>query len=141
MKPKPDQQIENFIRRSKSKNRLEKDIQADIVDWLEENLPGPKMIRKIHGNMYQRAGFPDLEIFWKSMVWCIEIKRKGKDTTPLQKNTIAHLRRIGIHAWVADSVESVQLNMGSHISNAGFCPTYPRTWECSGLMWEKDCDL
>lgn len=65
---------------------------------------------KIHGSLYQASGFPDLLAFVNGRAYGLEVKRQRNGealrrarnrSTPLQKLTIAKLRRAGI---VADTV-------------------------------------
>lgn len=83
-------------------------------------------IVKIHGSIFMASGFPDLLAFVEGRAYGLEIKRQRNGealkrarnrSTPLQKLTIAKLRRAGI---VADTVCSpsealaVIQSMGGH---------------------------
>jgi hypothetical protein len=69
-------------------------------------------VLKVHGSLFQATGFPDLMCFVEGRAYGLEVKRlrNGESqqrarnrSTPLQKLTIAKLRRAGI---VADTVLS-----------------------------------
>jgi hypothetical protein len=86
-------------------------IVAAIVKTIQAAYPDSYTI-KIHGSLYQASGFPDLMAFVNGNAYGLEVKRQraGESmerarnrSTPLQKQTIAKLRRSGI---VADVVLS-----------------------------------
>lgn len=110
-------QIKAFVKKAMKKERLEKSIQKDIVTWLTENVPGEKLINKIHGSPFQRAGMPDICMYWNGTSWHFEVKKPGEEPTEIQKKTIIKLRRSGNHAWVVRSVEEVTNVMTQHIDH------------------------
>lgn len=86
-------------------------VVAAIVKAILAQYPDAYVI-KIHGSLYQASGFPDLMVFVEGRAYGLEVKRQrvGESferarnrSTPLQKLTIAKLRRAGI---VADTVLS-----------------------------------
>jgi len=131
IKSKTDKQIESFLNKTKQRTghqRKEKYIQKDITDWLKNNIPEPKEIRKCHGSPYQKAGFPDLEMFWNGTTWSFEIKKLGENSTPLQRERILKLRKTGNHAWVIRSIDDIKRCMIHHINQLGGC-----SHTCDGL--------
>ena len=107
--------LEKSTKKAQKKTRKEANIQKDIVDWLKDNIPGDKEIRKIHGSAFQKAGYPDLEMFWLGTTWSFEVKRPGENPTPLQTAKIKALRKTGNHVWVVRSVEDMEKYMSNHI--------------------------
>lgn len=86
-------------------------VVSAIVTAIKAQYPGSYCL-KIHGSIFQATGFPDLMCFVEGHAYGLEVKRlrNGESTTrarnrstPLQKLTIAKLRRAGI---VADTVLS-----------------------------------
>lgn len=86
-------------------------VVSAIVTAIKAQYPSSYCL-KIHGSIFQATGFPDLMVFVEGRAYGLEVKRlrNGESqqrarnrSTPLQKLTIAKLRRAGI---VADTVLS-----------------------------------
>jgi len=79
---------------------------------------------KIHGSLYQASGFPDLLAFVNGRAYGLEVKRQRNGesaqrarnrSTPLQKLTIAKLRKAGITAdTVLSPSEALAVIQGGH---------------------------
>lgn len=82
------------------RTKLEKEIEADIVKaaryagWLAYKFTSPS-----------NRGVPDRIFFRNGKTVAIEVKRPGRSPTKLQEYELAKLRRAGITAGVATSVE------------------------------------
>lgn len=123
-----DRSVDNFFRKN---TRSEKLIQKEIVEWLQENLPGEKFIKKIHGNMYQ-SSLPDLLILWRGRSWWMEVKKIGKKATPLQLETILRIRKTNNHAFVVRGVEDVKQFILPHLEPSFECVSIDGE-RCPGL--------
>ena len=85
---------------------LEKDIVNAILKVLR--IRG-YWAEKIHGGPYQRMGTPDIiACSPQGQFIGIEVKRPGKEPTPVQLRVIAEIREAGGIAFVATSVEDVR---------------------------------
>lgn len=62
---------------------------------------------KTHGNMFSRAGTPDILACVNSRFVAIEVKRPGGIVSALQKANIERIRQAGGVAFVAYSVKDV----------------------------------
>lgn len=63
---------------------------------------------KTHGNMFSKAGTPDLIGSLRGRFIAIEVKRPGGVVSPLQKAHLKLIRQAGGVAFVAYSLEDVK---------------------------------
>ena len=82
----------------------ESKIQAKIIKHLEK--AGCHVIKLVAAS---HAGNPDIITCFHGIFIGIEVKQPGKDATLLQKAKIAAIRKAGGIAFVARSVEDVQI--------------------------------
>lgn len=66
---------------------------------------------KTHGNMFSRAGTPDILACVNGRFVAIEVKRPGGVISELQKANIELIRKVGGVAFIAYSVEDVERNL------------------------------
>jgi hypothetical protein len=122
--------IDRFIKKAHDKSPKESDIVRQILDWLNEYVPDPKLIMKIHGSRWQMAGVPDIQMYWIGTSWSFEVKTKKNVASPIQKARIHSLRLSGNHAWVVRSLDQVREIMLHHMYN-GVLSCYSS--RCDGL--------
>lgn len=58
--------------------------------------------------MGYKPGWPDLQIFYRGTLICIELKAPGKYPTKIQKAMHKHLRLAGALCYTATSIEAVE---------------------------------
>ena len=66
---------------------------------------------KTHGNMFSRAGTPDILACVNGRFVAIEVKRPGGVISELQKANIELIKKAGGVAFIAYSVEDVERNL------------------------------
>ena len=66
---------------------------------------------KTHGNMFSRAGTPDILACVNGRFVAIEVKRPGGVVSELQKANIELIKKAGGVAFIAYSVEDVERNL------------------------------
>ena len=66
---------------------------------------------KTHGNMFSRAGTPDILACVNGKFVAIEVKRPGGIMSALQKANIERIRQAGGVAFIAYNVEDVEGNL------------------------------
>lgn len=86
----------------------EKTIENQIKKWLENN---GYWWMKVHGDMFQKAGVPDIIACINGKFVGIEVKRPGGRVSELQKYHIEQIQKSGGVAFVATSVEEVRTNL------------------------------
>lgn len=86
----------------------EKVIENQIKKWLEQN---NYWFIKVHGDMFQKAGVPDILACINGKFVGIEVKRPGGVVSALQKYNIQRIKEAGGVAFVAYSVEDVRFNL------------------------------
>ncbi|MCG1029284.1 VRR-NUC domain-containing protein [Virgibacillus halodenitrificans] len=65
--------------------------------------------RKTHGNLFSKAGTPDILACIKGRFVAIEVKREvGGEVSPLQKANIKLIREAGGIAFVAESLKEAK---------------------------------
>jgi hypothetical protein len=89
-------------------------VTAAIVKFLKamRKSGAPIFYVKLHGGPMQRAGMPDLLVFYGGRTFGIEIKRPGKDATLLQHFILGEMARAGVNTAVVSSVDDVKKIMG-----------------------------
>jgi hypothetical protein len=106
----------------------ENEIQRQIFEWLV--LQGYLVMRINSGRMHsipfarwqvlglpvQSSGISDLlALDWDGQIYVIEAKQPGEKPTEQQKLFMAEAKRRGAVCIVADSLESIQRQMGARI--------------------------
>lgn len=86
----------------------EKTIERQIRNYLDKI--GAWHI-KTHGNMFSRAGTPDILACIDGIFVAIEVKRPGGVVSELQKANIELIKRAGGVAFIAYNVEDVERNL------------------------------
>lgn len=69
---------------------------------------------KTHGNMFSRAGTPDIIACFRGKFIAIEVKKPGGVVSELQKAHIKLIRMAGGIAFVATSVEETKRYLEEH---------------------------
>ena len=89
-----------------AKNPTEAAITRDIKKYLTELKKSglPIWFAKIHGGPMQVAGIPDLLVVYRGRLIALEIKRPGRNATPLQQHMMDAMRAAGAVAVVVSSV-------------------------------------
>ena len=82
----------------------ESTLQTKIKDRLQAH--GWLVVKLIQTNW---NGIPDLLCMRNGVAMMLEVKREGKDATPLQAHRIETLNSIGIHARVVDKLEDIDV--------------------------------
>ncbi len=87
----------------------EKVISNNIIKWIKA-LPNAHA-RKVHGGPYGTIGEPDIDACIQGRTVKIEVKRPGKGytLTPHQEAAIGRWNDAGAVAFVATSIDDVQL--------------------------------
>lgn len=93
---------------SMTRKPLEKTIENQIKKWLESN---GYWWMKVHGDMFQKSGVPDILACINGKCVGIEVKRPGGVVSELQKYNIEKIQAAGGVAFVAYSVEDVRVNL------------------------------
>lgn len=86
----------------------EKVIENQIKKWLEKQ---GYWWMKVHGDMFQKSGVPDILACINGRFVGIEVKRPGGRLTELQKYNIEKIKAAGGVAFVATSVHEVRINL------------------------------
>ncbi len=86
----------------------EKQIENKIKKWLEGN---GYWWMKVHGDMFQKSGVPDILACVNGKFVGIEVKRPGGRLSELQKYNIERIQAAGGVAFVATSVDEVRTNL------------------------------
>lgn len=86
----------------------EKQIENQIKKWLEQQ---GYWWMKVHGDLFQKAGVPDILACINGRFVGIEVKRPGGKVSALQKYNIEQIRASGGVAFVATSIEEVRFNL------------------------------
>jgi len=86
----------------------EKTIENQIKKWLESQ---GYWWMKVHGDMFQKSGVPDILACINGKFVGIEVKRPGGVVSELQKYNIEKIQAAGGVAFVAYSVEDVRINL------------------------------
>lgn len=86
----------------------EKTIENQIKKWLEQH---GYWWMKVHGDIYQKSGVPDILACINGKFVGIEVKRPGGKTSALQDYNIEQIRASGGVAFVATSVEEVRTKL------------------------------
>ena len=81
-----------------------------IMNFLESHYPG--YWQKIHGDIYQKRGIPDILGCHRGRFISIEVKEEGNTTSALQEEHGEQIKEAGGLWCVAYSVEEVQKFMG-----------------------------
>ena len=90
-----------------SKNKLEQDIQKDIIDFLEKK--GFLAIKHNNIGIYARAGVPDiLACSNQGKFIGIEVKRPGEKPKPIQQAFLDAINQLNGVAFSAVSADEVQ---------------------------------
>jgi hypothetical protein len=76
-----------------------------VLRWLKKNQPEIN-VRKIADKFH--SGYPDLHLCWKGMCIDIELKRPGKNPTPIQEYELKKQRTAGGRTAVCHSLEEVK---------------------------------
>lgn len=92
----------------KRKPQSEKSIENQIKKWLDSN---GYWWMKVHGDMFQKAGVPDIIACINGKFVGIEVKRPGGRVSELQKHQIEQIQKSGGVAFVAYSLEEVRVNL------------------------------
>lgn len=92
----------------KRKPQSEKSIENQIKKWLDSN---GYWWMKVHGDMFQKAGVPDIIACINGKFVGIEVKRPGGRVSELQKYQIEQIQKSGGVAFVAYSLEEVRVNL------------------------------
>ncbi len=87
---------------------LEKTIENQIKKWLDSQ---GYWWMKVHGDMFQKSGIPDILACINGKFVGIEVKRPGGVMSELQKYNIEKIQAAGGVAFVAYSVEDVRNNL------------------------------
>lgn len=88
--------------------KKEKQIENQIKKWLEQQ---GYWWMKVHGDLFQKAGVPDILACINGRFVGIEVKRPGGKVSALQEYNIEQIRASGGVAFVATSVEEVRFNL------------------------------
>lgn len=86
----------------------EKTIENQIKKWLEQQ---GYWWMKVHGDVFQKSGVPDILACVNGKFVGIEVKRSGGRLSELQKYNIDKIRAAGGVAFVATSVDEVRVNL------------------------------
>lgn len=86
----------------------EKQIENQIKKWLEQQ---GYWWMKVHGDLFQKAGVPDILACINGRFVGIEVKRPGGKVSALQEYNIEQIRASGGVAFVATSIEEVRFNL------------------------------
>ena len=85
----------------------EQNIQKKIISYLQKEA-GAYVVKTVVSN---RAGVPDLLACIGGRFVAIEVKRPGKDATPLQRYNIGAILEAGGTAFVAHGVDEVKCEL------------------------------
>lgn len=88
--------------------QTEKQIENQIKKWLDKQ---GYWWMKVHGDLFQKSGVPDILACINGRFVGIEVKRPGGRLSELQKYNIEHIRAAGGVAFVATSVDEVRFNL------------------------------
>lgn len=91
-----------------TKKPLEKTIENQIKKWLEKQ---GYWWMKVHGDLFQKSGIPDILACINGKFVGIEVKRPGGRLSELQKYNIEKIQAAGGVAFVATSVDEVRVNL------------------------------
>ena len=81
----------------------EQQLQSKILAYLKKNRRDIFVLRVTTCNV---NGFPDLALFHKGQVFCVELKAKGKKPRPLQVYVHEELdKRAGVTTYVLDDFQ------------------------------------
>ncbi|MER2058002.1 MAG: VRR-NUC domain-containing protein [Niallia sp.] len=86
----------------------EKKIENQIKKWLEKQ---GYWWMKVHGDLFQKSGVPDILACINGRFVGIEVKRPGGKVSALQDYNIEQIRASGGVAFVATSVDEVRFNL------------------------------
>lgn len=92
----------------KRKPQSEKSIENQIKKWLDSN---GYWWMKVHGDMFQKAGVPDIIACINGKFVGIEVKRPGGRVSELQKHQIEQIQQSGGVAFVAYSLDEVRVKL------------------------------
>jgi len=70
--------------------------------------------KKNHGSVYSGRGWPDIEGMVDGMFFGIEVKRPGRDATPIQAERLRQIREAGGIVAVVHSVHELRALMREH---------------------------
>ena len=94
-------------------NKLEKKIQAEILEYLRGNHRKSKQgiggwwINNHGGDPYMPRGIPDITGCYHGKFAAIEVKRPGETPTTIQKKTMGEIEAAGGKVIVAYSLDDV----------------------------------
>lgn len=86
----------------------EKTIENQIKKWLDSK---GYWWMKVHGDLFQKSGVPDILACINGTFVGIEVKRPGGKVSELQKYQMEQIQKSGGVAFVAHSVEEVRVNL------------------------------
>ena len=86
----------------------EKKIENQIKKWLDKQ---GYWWMKVHGDLFQKSGVPDILACINGRFVGIEVKRPGGKVSALQDYNIEQIRASGGVAFVATSVDEVRFNL------------------------------
>jgi hypothetical protein len=138
---------------------LESKIQSNIKKAMKKEFGG--MWMNIHGSMYQKKGWPDLQGVVLGIFICIEVKQPGKKNTVSddQKKCIRKINKNGGFAFVSTTVTHSRIMVRKIIKAHGFkivkkqavCLSEKgfKSWTAPGLRrifyapgdWKNDCGI
>lgn len=96
----------SIARKEVNYHMKEKTVENQIKKWLDSN---GYWWMKVHGDMFQKAGIPDILACINGRFVGIEVKRPtGGRVSELQKYHIEQIQKSGGVAFVATSVEEVR---------------------------------
>lgn len=82
-------------------------LQQEIQKLVLRNFPNA-FIMKVHGNMYQKKGVPDLLIIINGITIFIETKIKYNKPSAIQLAVINEIKEAGCYAYVVYSIEEAK---------------------------------
>ena len=75
---------------------LEREVQSDLIQGLEG--VGAKCFPTV-GSVFQRSGWPDLQVYHRIWTGHLELKIHPKKLKPIQRNVMKDLNERGMSAW------------------------------------------
>ena len=95
------------IPRKKVTDKLEKDVEGDLVKWVLRN--GGETIKFTPRGS---VGWPDRMVFFPDIFIWVEVKKAGKEPTSMQYYRLATLRQYGQAALWGASLDSLTNQIG-----------------------------
>lgn len=104
---------------AKTRTSTETNLKRQVMQMLSAEWPDA-VVRKRHGSIYSTIGDPDITILYKGVHIECELKRPGRDATPIQLRRLAEWERAGAVVAVIHTVQEMRsLMYGLGIGHSG----------------------